>query len=85
MGDDDYEFWVDVPAAELRKLALCFAGREICKPRLILQTRHPAQVGQPGTPANGAAWTTGECSLRVLRGGSFPNKAPGVTSAAFPL
>jgi formylglycine-generating enzyme required for sulfatase activity len=35
-----------------------------------------------GAPANGAAWTSGDCSLRVLRGGSFLDKAPGVTSAA---
>jgi formylglycine-generating enzyme required for sulfatase activity len=33
-------------------------------------------------PANGAAWTTGDCSLRVLRGGSFLDKAAAVTSAA---
>jgi formylglycine-generating enzyme required for sulfatase activity len=35
-----------------------------------------------GAPANGAAWTTGDCSLRVLRGGSFLDKAPGVSSSA---
>lgn len=35
-----------------------------------------------GAPANGPAWTTGDCSLRVLRGGSFLDKATGVTSAA---
>jgi formylglycine-generating enzyme required for sulfatase activity len=35
-----------------------------------------------GAPANGAAWTTGDCSLRVLRGGSFLDKAAAATSAA---
>ena len=35
-----------------------------------------------GAPTDGAAWTTGDCSLRVLRGGSFLDKAAGVTSAA---
>jgi formylglycine-generating enzyme required for sulfatase activity len=35
-----------------------------------------------GAPANGAAWTTGDCSLRVLRGGSFLDKAASVSSAA---
>jgi formylglycine-generating enzyme required for sulfatase activity len=35
-----------------------------------------------GAPANGAAWTSGDCSLRVLRGGSFLDKAPAITSAA---
>jgi formylglycine-generating enzyme required for sulfatase activity len=35
-----------------------------------------------GAPANGSAWTKGDCSMRVLRGGSFLDKAAGVTSAA---
>lgn len=35
-----------------------------------------------GAPANGAALASGDCALRVLRGGSFLDKAPGVTSAA---
>ena len=35
-----------------------------------------------GAPTDGAAWTAGDCSLRVLRGGSFLDKAAGVTSAA---
>jgi formylglycine-generating enzyme required for sulfatase activity len=35
-----------------------------------------------GAPANGAAWTAGDCSLRVLRGGSFLDKSAGVGSAA---
>ena len=35
-----------------------------------------------GAPATGAAWTTGDCSLRVLRGGSFLDKATAVASAA---
>jgi formylglycine-generating enzyme required for sulfatase activity len=35
-----------------------------------------------GAPADGAAWTTGDCSLRVLRGGSFLDHAAGVASAA---
>ena len=35
-----------------------------------------------GAPADGAAWTTGDCGLRVLRGGSFLDKAASVSSAA---
>jgi formylglycine-generating enzyme required for sulfatase activity len=35
-----------------------------------------------GAPANGSAWTAGDCSLRVLRGGSFANKASAGRSAA---
>jgi formylglycine-generating enzyme required for sulfatase activity len=35
-----------------------------------------------GAPANGSAWTAGDCSLRVLRGGSFANKATAGRSAA---
>ncbi|MGA2795250.1 MAG: hypothetical protein ABSE69_17330 [Roseiarcus sp.] len=27
-GDDDYEFWVDVPAAALRKLAFALIGEK---------------------------------------------------------
>lgn len=33
-------------------------------------------------PADGAAWRTGQCQLRVLRGGSFTSKASAVRSAA---
>jgi formylglycine-generating enzyme required for sulfatase activity len=33
-------------------------------------------------PHDGSAWTSGECSLRVLRGGSFANKANAGRSAA---
>jgi formylglycine-generating enzyme required for sulfatase activity len=35
-----------------------------------------------GAPHDGAAWLTGDCSLRVLRGGSFASKASAVRSAA---
>jgi formylglycine-generating enzyme required for sulfatase activity len=35
-----------------------------------------------GAPADGSAWTSGDCGLRVLRGGSFANKAVAVRSAA---
>ena len=35
-----------------------------------------------GAPADGSAWTSGDCSLRVLRGGSFLDKAAGVSSSA---
>ena len=35
-----------------------------------------------GAPRDGSAWTTGDCSLRVLRGGSFASKANAVRSAA---
>lgn len=33
-------------------------------------------------PKDGSAWTSGQCSQRVLRGGSFANKANFATSAA---
>jgi formylglycine-generating enzyme required for sulfatase activity len=33
-------------------------------------------------PKDGTAWTTGQCSQRVLRGGSFANKSSAATSAA---
>ncbi len=35
-----------------------------------------------GAPKDGSAWTTGQCRLRVLRGGSFGNKANAIRSAA---
>ncbi len=35
-----------------------------------------------GAPKDGSAWTTGQCALRVLRGGSFGNKAAAIRSAA---
>ena len=35
-----------------------------------------------GAPADGAAWMSGDCTLHVLRGGSFLDKAAGVASAA---
>ena len=35
-----------------------------------------------GAPANGSAWTSGDCSLRVLRGGSFADKASAIRSSA---
>ena len=35
-----------------------------------------------GAPADGSAWTKGDCSLRVLRGGSFADKALSVRSSA---
>jgi formylglycine-generating enzyme required for sulfatase activity len=35
-----------------------------------------------GAPQDGSAWTSGDCSLRVLRGGSFANKATALRSAA---
>ena len=35
-----------------------------------------------GAPADGSAWTQGDCSLRVLRGGSFDSKFNAVRSAA---
>ena len=35
-----------------------------------------------GAPRDGSAWMTGDCSLRVLRGGSFASKANAVRSAS---
>jgi formylglycine-generating enzyme required for sulfatase activity len=35
-----------------------------------------------GAPKDGSAWTTGQCQLRVLRGGSFGSKAIAIRSAA---
>jgi formylglycine-generating enzyme required for sulfatase activity len=35
-----------------------------------------------GAPRDGSAWTTGDCSLRVLRGGSFASKANAMRSAS---
>jgi formylglycine-generating enzyme required for sulfatase activity len=35
-----------------------------------------------GAPANGSAWTTGQCQQRSLRGGSFASKAVFARSAA---
>jgi formylglycine-generating enzyme required for sulfatase activity len=35
-----------------------------------------------GAPNDGSAWTSGDCSLRVLRGGSFADKAIAVRSSA---
>ena len=35
-----------------------------------------------GAPKDGSAWTSGQCGLRVLRGGSFGNKADAVRSPA---
>ena len=35
-----------------------------------------------GAPNDGSAWTSGDCSLRVLRGGSFADKAAAVRSSA---
>jgi formylglycine-generating enzyme required for sulfatase activity len=35
-----------------------------------------------GAPLDGSAWTRGDCSLRVLRGGSFANKASAGRSAS---
>jgi formylglycine-generating enzyme required for sulfatase activity/outer membrane protein OmpA-like peptidoglycan-associated protein len=35
-----------------------------------------------GAPTDGAAWTSGNCSLRVLRGGSFADGAVAVRSSA---
>jgi formylglycine-generating enzyme required for sulfatase activity len=35
-----------------------------------------------GAPNDGSAWTNGDCSLRVLRGGSFADKAMAVRSSA---
>jgi formylglycine-generating enzyme required for sulfatase activity len=35
-----------------------------------------------GAPQNGSAWTAGQCSLRVLRGGAFDSQARYLGSAA---
>ena len=35
-----------------------------------------------GAPNDGSAWTSGDCSLRVLRGGSFADKAIALRSSA---
>jgi formylglycine-generating enzyme required for sulfatase activity len=35
-----------------------------------------------GAPRDGSSWTSGQCSLRVIRGGSFTSKATAVRSAA---
>jgi formylglycine-generating enzyme required for sulfatase activity len=35
-----------------------------------------------GAPTNGSAWTAGQCRQRVLRGGSFANKANFIRSSA---
>jgi formylglycine-generating enzyme required for sulfatase activity len=35
-----------------------------------------------GAPKDGSAWTSGQCNLRVLRGGSFDNNASMARSAA---
>jgi len=35
-----------------------------------------------GAPQNGSAWTAGQCSLRVLRGGAFDSQAKYLGSAA---
>jgi formylglycine-generating enzyme required for sulfatase activity len=35
-----------------------------------------------GAPRDGSAWKSGDCSLRVLRGGSFASKASAVRSAS---
>ena len=38
--------------------------------------------GYKGAPANGSAWKTGQCQLRVLRGGAFATKAAATRSSA---
>lgn len=38
--------------------------------------------GYRSAPTDGAAWRTGQCQLRVLRGGSFTSKANAIRSAA---
>lgn len=35
-----------------------------------------------GAPSDGSAWISGDCALRVLRGGSFASKAIAIRSAA---
>jgi formylglycine-generating enzyme required for sulfatase activity len=35
-----------------------------------------------GAPSDGSAWTSGDCSLHVLRGGSFSDKAAALRSSA---
>jgi len=35
-----------------------------------------------GAPKDGSAWTTGQCRLRVLRGGAYDSAAKYVRSAA---
>jgi formylglycine-generating enzyme required for sulfatase activity len=35
-----------------------------------------------GAPTNGSAWTSGQCQLRVLRGGSYDSPAKAVRSTA---
>jgi formylglycine-generating enzyme required for sulfatase activity len=35
-----------------------------------------------GAPADGSAWSSGDCSLHVLRGGSFADKAAALRSSA---
>ena len=35
-----------------------------------------------GAPGDGSAWTSGDCSLHVLRGGSFADKAAALRSSA---
>ena len=35
-----------------------------------------------GAPGDGSAWSSGDCSLRVLRGGSFADKAAALRSSA---
>ena len=38
-----------------------------------------------GAPNDGSAWTSGDCSLRVVRGDSFGDKAIAVRFGAFSL
>ena len=37
--------------------------------------------GYQGAPTNGSAWESGDCSLRVVRGGSWTSPVPGPRSA----
>lgn len=39
-------------------------------------------AGYKGAPADGSPWRTGQCQLRVLRGGAFANKAGATRSPA---